>query len=194
MLYLVLDTNVLISHCQFLVELKDYAIKGVGRPILVIPWAVMQELDALKTRDNEGLATKARHAIAVLHSCFSANHPRVRGQTMEEVRCIIFASYPTLHCYIIFSFSLSLSCSLSFSFCYRFKQSLAMLPLVTMMTESYTAVCSSRIRSKVMVVWLSCSVMIFSCVARHCSMVSGPSTGRYVGHWHKGYMTFACTL
>ena len=27
MLYLVLDTNVLVSHLQFLIELKDFAIK-----------------------------------------------------------------------------------------------------------------------------------------------------------------------
>ena len=47
-LYVVLDTNVLVSHLQFLIELKDYAIKGVGRPILVVPWIVMQELDSLK--------------------------------------------------------------------------------------------------------------------------------------------------
>ena len=89
MLYLVLDTNVLISHLQFLVELKDYAIKGVGRPVLVIPWVVMQELDALKTRDNASLANKAKKAIDLLHNCFSANHPRVRGQTMEEVYIIL---------------------------------------------------------------------------------------------------------
>ena len=55
-LYVVLDTNVLVSHLQFLIELKDYAIKGVGRPILVVPWIVMQELDSLKVtgRGREG--------------------------------------------------------------------------------------------------------------------------------------------
>ena len=89
MLYFVLDTNVLISHLQFLVELKDYAIKGVGRPVLIIPWAVMQELDALKARSNNSLANKAKKAISMLHKCFSANHPRVRGQTMEEVWKVI---------------------------------------------------------------------------------------------------------
>lgn len=83
-LYVVLDTNVLISHLNFLVELKDYAIKGVGRPLLVIPWAVMQELDALKTCSAK-VGDKANKAIAFLHDCFSAGHPRVRGQTMEEV-------------------------------------------------------------------------------------------------------------
>lgn len=84
MLYLVLDTNVLVSHLHFLVELKDYAIKGVGRPVLIIPWIVMQELDALKTRSSK-VSNKAREAIAFLHDCFSAGHHRVRGQTMEEV-------------------------------------------------------------------------------------------------------------
>lgn len=88
MLYFVLDTNVLISHLQFLVELKDFAIKGIGKPVLVVPWAVMQELDALKTRDSQSLSTKARKAIDMLHSCFAANHPRVRGQTMQEV-CVL---------------------------------------------------------------------------------------------------------
>ena len=39
-LYLVLDTNVLLSHLNFLEELKDYAIKGgwVGR--VTVPWAL----------------------------------------------------------------------------------------------------------------------------------------------------------
>lgn len=65
-------------------ELKDFAIKGVGRPILVIPWIVMQELDALKTSSSK-VSSKAREAITFLHSCFSMGHARVRGQTMEEV-------------------------------------------------------------------------------------------------------------
>lgn len=83
-LYLVLDTNVLLSHLSFLVELKDYAIKGVGRPVLIVPWVVMQELDALKTSSSK-VSAKAREAILFLHQCFSAGHPRVRGQTMQEV-------------------------------------------------------------------------------------------------------------
>ena len=85
MLYLVLDTNILLSHLQFLMELKDYAIKGVGRPILILPWIVMQELDALKTNSSSDIGSRARTAIAFLHNCFSAGHSRIRGQTMEEV-------------------------------------------------------------------------------------------------------------
>lgn len=83
-LFIVLDTNVLLSHLSFLMELKDFAIKGVGRPVLVVPWVVMQELDWLK--EGEGPAERARRAITALHSCFSGSHPRVRGQTMAEVQ------------------------------------------------------------------------------------------------------------
>lgn len=83
-----LDTNVLISHLHFLVELKDYAIKGVGRPVLIVPWIVMQELDALKSRSTK-VATKVKQAITFLNDCFTSRHPRVRGQTMEEVIKII---------------------------------------------------------------------------------------------------------
>ena len=75
----------LLSHLQFLVELKDYAIKGVGRPVLVVPWAVMQELDALKSSRERRVGDRARRAITSLHACFSTRHPRVRGETMEEV-------------------------------------------------------------------------------------------------------------
>ncbi|XP_028407735.1 transcriptional protein SWT1-like [Dendronephthya gigantea] len=92
-LYIVLDTNVLLSHLKFVVELKDYPIPGVGRPTLVIPWIVMQELDSLKenkwrSHDSGDKATRvdllARNAIKMLNSLFQKSDPRVRGQTVEE--------------------------------------------------------------------------------------------------------------
>ncbi len=58
---------------------------GVGRPVLVVPWVVMQELDSLKTSGQSRVGVAARQAIRYLHDCFSSRHPRVRGQTMEEV-------------------------------------------------------------------------------------------------------------
>jgi len=81
----VLDTNVLLSHSAFLRELKDTPMRGVGRPVLVLPWVVMQELDSLKTSGKVKLSTAAGTAIKWLHDCFSSTHPRVKGQTMEEV-------------------------------------------------------------------------------------------------------------
>ncbi|XP_077862737.1 transcriptional protein SWT1-like [Saccoglossus kowalevskii] len=90
MLYVVLDTNVLINHLKFLEEFKDQDIKGCGRPVLVIPWVVMQELDSLKDSKNirhdtdYNINRKARAAVKFLHLCFESRHPRVKGQSMTE--------------------------------------------------------------------------------------------------------------
>ena len=50
----------------------------------MVPWVVMQELDALKT-NAKVVGLKAKKAIHFLHGCFSSQHPRVRGQSMLEV-------------------------------------------------------------------------------------------------------------
>lgn len=97
-LYIVLDTNVLLSHLKFVVELKDFPIQGIGRPILVIPWVVIQELDSLKDNKwkrhqssktdlkkvEERVDMLARIAIRFLNGCFQKSDPRVRGQTIDE--------------------------------------------------------------------------------------------------------------
>ncbi|CAB3980551.1 transcriptional SWT1-like [Paramuricea clavata] len=92
-LYIVLDTNVLLSHLKFVTELKDFPIPGVGMPILVIPWVVIQELDSLKenkwrSHESGDKATRvdmlARVAIKFLNSSFHKSDPRVRGQTVDE--------------------------------------------------------------------------------------------------------------
>lgn len=103
-LYVVLDTNVLLSHLKLISELKDFPIEGVARPVLVIPWIVIQELDSLKsdswrikrgklvTNESEsdnskfGVDTLARQAVRFLHTCFESNHPRLRGQTVSEAQ------------------------------------------------------------------------------------------------------------
>jgi rRNA-processing protein FCF1 len=82
--FIVLDSNVLISNVKYVEELRDTNVKGLGFPVLVIPWQVLQELDVMK---NQGrvkrnlLAARARRAISFLHSNFTSQHPRVRGQT-----------------------------------------------------------------------------------------------------------------
>ncbi|XP_048587290.1 uncharacterized protein LOC5502110 isoform X3 [Nematostella vectensis] len=99
-LYIILDTNILLSHLKFITELKDFPIEGVGRPVLIVPWIVMQELDSLKSdswkfrkgkiinaenkESQRGVDAQARQAVRFLHSCFEANHPRIRGQTLAE--------------------------------------------------------------------------------------------------------------
>ncbi|XP_046845452.1 transcriptional protein SWT1-like [Xenia sp. Carnegie-2017] len=92
-LYIVLDTNVLLSHLKFVVELKDYPIPGIGMPILVIPWIVIQELDSLKENrwkchesgdKSNRVDFLARISIKFLNCCFQKEDPRVRGQTIKE--------------------------------------------------------------------------------------------------------------
>jgi len=47
--------------------------------VLVVPWVVMQELDALKSNKEKKVGERARRAIASLHSCFSNRHPPHEG-------------------------------------------------------------------------------------------------------------------
>lgn len=85
-MFITLAVSNLLMACGFLSILPPHPLyTGVGKPVLVIPWIVMQELDNHKTRGNGRLADKARKAIRLLFSCFTSNHPRVRCQTMEEV-------------------------------------------------------------------------------------------------------------
>ncbi|XP_037079166.1 uncharacterized protein LOC119100161 [Pollicipes pollicipes] len=88
-LTVVVDTNVLIHGVGFVLDVRDSLLDG-ARPLLLIPWVVVQELDKLK-QDNRhragheaDVAQKARAAINFLLECFQAHHPFVKGQTMAE--------------------------------------------------------------------------------------------------------------
>ncbi|KAK3586723.1 hypothetical protein CHS0354_017521 [Potamilus streckersoni] len=93
-LYIVIDTNVFMDHLSFISDLKDQALEGFGRPILIIPWIVLQELDALKGDGgncrkgipNLSLQTqrKARKPVQFLNNVFQAKHPCIVGQTPKE--------------------------------------------------------------------------------------------------------------
>jgi rRNA-processing protein FCF1 len=82
--FIVLDTNILISSLKYIEELRDTSFIGLGFPVLVIPWQVLQELDILKARQcstSSSLAARARRAVSFLYSNFMSEHPRIRGQT-----------------------------------------------------------------------------------------------------------------
>ncbi|XP_072014880.1 uncharacterized protein [Amphiura filiformis] len=89
-LFIILDTNVLISHLTFLEELRDQSIKGFGKPILVVPWVVLQELDGLKTDHSwkgKSKSKVAKQAIAAgnfVYTCIKSHHPRVQGQAPQS--------------------------------------------------------------------------------------------------------------
>ncbi|XP_060685729.1 transcriptional protein SWT1 isoform X1 [Hemiscyllium ocellatum] len=82
---LVLDTNIFISHLNFIINIKDHGVAGVGFPIFVIPWVVLQELDSLKNgRLSGGVNRKAIPAVQFIYSCFKSRHPHVWGQSMQQ--------------------------------------------------------------------------------------------------------------
>ncbi|KAL2747576.1 transcriptional protein SWT1-like isoform X2 [Vespula maculifrons] len=89
-LYIVVDTNVFLSNLDAIVKAMTTEFARYDKPILVIPWTVIRELDYLKD-DKLGtksvhLRIKARKAINFLYNHLSINDPRIVGQTLEDVR------------------------------------------------------------------------------------------------------------
>lgn len=85
-LYIVVDTNVFLSNLDIIEQARDAVFKNYPRPFIVIPWTVICELDYFK--DNKAkyeLSIKARKAISFIHDQFASKHPRVIGQTREQV-------------------------------------------------------------------------------------------------------------
>lgn len=94
--YLIVDTNFILSHLNILDELKDRAKKDGLR--LVIPIAVMHELDGLKSSkrvekrhteldlslSGESVGHLARWANDWVYLCLATNLSVVVGQKMEE--------------------------------------------------------------------------------------------------------------
>ena len=89
-LYIVVDTNVIISDLPFFQDLKDRQVTGYGKPMLFIPWIVLQELDSLKQagrgmpKFTVATQNKANKGIKLLQQLFRTNHPQVKGQTPLE--------------------------------------------------------------------------------------------------------------
>ncbi|GAB1607423.1 transcriptional protein SWT1-like [Argonauta hians] len=87
LLYVTLDTNVLLTKCGLSVveKLRDGFYSDIeNSPFIVVPWVVMQELDALKSKSKTKSAVHAQRAISFLFCCFNSKHPRVIGQTSRE--------------------------------------------------------------------------------------------------------------
>ncbi|XP_044014421.1 transcriptional protein SWT1 [Aphidius gifuensis] len=88
-LYIVIDTNVYLSSLSTITSARDAEFRNYGRPIVVVPWTVLRELDYIKddkknTR-SETLKYKARQAVSFLNKHFSHKHPRILGQTPNDV-------------------------------------------------------------------------------------------------------------
>ncbi|CAN3373178.1 hypothetical protein DIURU_001169 [Diutina rugosa] len=82
--YLVVDTNVLISHLELVNQLVDLAPRA--NITIIIPVAVVNELDGLKSGSRkQSTKISAQKAITWYFELFAANCPYIRGQKPQEV-------------------------------------------------------------------------------------------------------------
>ncbi|XP_056212124.1 transcriptional protein SWT1 isoform X2 [Falco biarmicus] len=80
----VIDTNIMISHLEFVKSLKSEDIPGVGRLALIIPWVVLQELDNLKKgKMLQHVRDKAIPAVQFIYMCLKNQDSKLWGQSMQ---------------------------------------------------------------------------------------------------------------
>ncbi|XP_009949705.1 PREDICTED: transcriptional protein SWT1, partial [Leptosomus discolor] len=80
----VIDTNIMISHLEFVRSLKSEDIPGVGRLALIIPWVVLQELDNLKKgKMLQHVRDKAIPAVQFIYMCLKNQDSKLWGQSMQ---------------------------------------------------------------------------------------------------------------
>ncbi|XP_071769534.2 transcriptional protein SWT1 isoform X1 [Centroberyx gerrardi] len=89
-LILVLDTNILLSHLDYVKKIRSLGLGALGLPVVLIPWVVLQELDSLKMRNRlsdshqAGEAHLASPAIKYIYSSLKSREPRLWGQSMQQ--------------------------------------------------------------------------------------------------------------
>ncbi|XP_020789029.2 transcriptional protein SWT1 [Boleophthalmus pectinirostris] len=83
---IVLDTNILLSHLDCVKKIVSRGLKGVGLPVVLIPWVVLQELDSLKR--GCGLSGSVAHlaipAISYIYNCLKRKESSLWGQSMQQ--------------------------------------------------------------------------------------------------------------
>ncbi|XP_026669491.1 transcriptional protein SWT1-like [Ceratina calcarata] len=88
-LYIVVDTNVFLSNIDAIEIAKETSFVTYDKPIIVIPWTVIRELDYIKDDNSKTkpatLCASARKAIKYINTLFSSNQSRIMSQTPEDV-------------------------------------------------------------------------------------------------------------
>ncbi|RVE73541.1 hypothetical protein OJAV_G00032230 [Oryzias javanicus] len=83
---LVLDTNILLSHLDYVKRITSHGLGALGFPVVLIPWVVLQELDSLKR--GRGLSGSVAHlatpAISYIYNTLKKRDPRLWGQSMQQ--------------------------------------------------------------------------------------------------------------
>ncbi|KAG9351122.1 hypothetical protein JZ751_025012 [Albula glossodonta] len=84
-LIIVLDTNILLSHLDFVKKMRSHGLGALGFPNILIPWVVMQELDALKDgKLSSDVKHKAKPAVHYIYTMLKTREPRLWGQSMQQ--------------------------------------------------------------------------------------------------------------
>ncbi|XP_049576229.1 transcriptional protein SWT1 isoform X2 [Syngnathus scovelli] len=83
---LVLDTNILLSHLDYVKKMPHQGLGALGLPIVLIPWVVLQELDSLKNRKGfrNSVAHLACPAISYIHNTLKRRERHLWGQSMQQ--------------------------------------------------------------------------------------------------------------
>ncbi|XP_041134440.1 transcriptional protein SWT1 isoform X2 [Polyodon spathula] len=90
-LLIVLDTNILLSHLEFVRTIKAHGLPGIGFPAIIIPWVVLQELDSLKNgKLSMHVVKKAIPAVNFIYTCLKNQDPQLWGQSMQQASQSIY--------------------------------------------------------------------------------------------------------
>ncbi|XP_077573581.1 transcriptional protein SWT1 [Stigmatopora nigra] len=83
---LVLDTNILLSHLDYVKNMQKRGIGALGIPVVLIPWVVLQELDSLKKGKGfkDCVAHLACPAISYIYNSLKRRDHHLWGQSMQQ--------------------------------------------------------------------------------------------------------------
>ncbi|XP_068599891.1 transcriptional protein SWT1 [Brachionichthys hirsutus] len=85
-LILVLDTNILLSHLDYVKKIRSHGLGATGFPVVLIPWVVLQEMDSLKKGQglSYSVARLATPAISYIYNSLKSREPHLWGQSMQQ--------------------------------------------------------------------------------------------------------------
>lgn len=86
-LIIVLDTNILLSHLDYMKRMISHGLGEKGFPTVLIPWVVLQELDSLKKGKGLSVSSVAHLAIPAISyilNSLKSREPRLWGQSMQQ--------------------------------------------------------------------------------------------------------------
>ena len=92
-LYIVMDTSAFLTHLDMVIEYKDNPIRGVGQPVFICPWTVLQELDRLYEHSDEKISDPVQKVVLFLENSIRNKHPRIIFQSYEEVLVLIWLPF-----------------------------------------------------------------------------------------------------